>query len=77
MSSIRLTQSLSQRMVLTPQLRQRIEMLQMTSVELSELIQNEMVTNPILEEVSPHEEEWGNFGKYSRSAFERSTRSEF
>ncbi len=56
MSSLRLTQKLSQRMVLTPQLRQRIEMLQMTTLELSELIQNEMVANPVLEEVQPDEE---------------------
>lgn len=43
-------------MILTPQLRQRIEMLQMTSMELSELIDQEMVTNPILEEVQPGDE---------------------
>lgn len=43
-------------MVLTPQLRQRIEMLQMTSLELAELIEQEMVTNPILEEVQPGDE---------------------
>ncbi len=43
-------------MILTPQLRQRIEMLQMTSMELSELIEQEMVANPILEEVQPGEE---------------------
>jgi len=43
-------------MVLTPQLRQRIEMLQMTTLELSELIQNEMVSNPVLEEVQGEEE---------------------
>jgi RNA polymerase sigma-54 factor len=43
-------------MVLTPQLRQRIEMLQMTSMELSELIEQEMVANPILEEVQPGDE---------------------
>ncbi len=43
-------------MILTPQLRQRIEMLQMTTVELSELIEQEMVTNPILEEVQPGDE---------------------
>jgi len=43
-------------MVLTPQLRQRIEMLQMTSLELNELIEQEMVANPILEEVMPGEE---------------------
>ena len=43
-------------MVLTPQLRQRIEMLQMTSLELNELIEQEIVANPILEEVMPGEE---------------------
>ena len=43
-------------MVLTPQLRQRIEMLQMNSLELSELIQEELVSNPILEEVQSEEE---------------------
>lgn len=43
-------------MVLTPQLRQRIEMLQMNSLELSELIQEELVSNPILEEVQTEEE---------------------
>ena len=56
MSSLRLQTSLKQQMVLTPQLRQRIEMLQMTSVELQELIEQEMVSNPILEEVQPDEE---------------------
>jgi RNA polymerase sigma-54 factor len=56
MSSLRLTTQLQQRMVLTPQLRQRIEMLQMTALELNELIEQEMVSNPILEEVMPGEE---------------------
>src|SRR5437868_12136360 len=56
MSSLRLTHQLQQRMVLTPQLRQRIEMLQMTSLELNELIEQEMVANPVLEEVLPGEE---------------------
>src|SRR5688572_19642406 len=56
MSSLRLTTSLQQRMVLTPQLRQRIEMLQMTSMELNELIEQELVANPILEEVLPGDE---------------------
>ena len=43
-------------MVLTPQLRQRIEMLQMNSLELNDLIELEMVANPVLEEVQPGEE---------------------
>lgn len=56
MSSLKLSQRLDQRMVLTPQLRQRIEMLQMNSLELSELVQTELVSNPILEEVTNDEE---------------------
>ncbi|HEV7891746.1 MAG TPA: RNA polymerase factor sigma-54 [Pyrinomonadaceae bacterium] len=49
--SVKLTTNLSQRLVLTPQLRQRIEMLQMTSLELTDLIQQQMLENPVLEEV--------------------------
>ena len=53
---MRLTTQLQQRMVLTPQLRQRIEMLQMTSMELTELVEQELVANIVLEEVQPGEE---------------------
>ncbi|MEP6847528.1 MAG: hypothetical protein ABI999_01640, partial [Acidobacteriota bacterium] len=53
---MRLTTQLQQRMVLTPQLRQRIEMLQMTSLELTELVEQELVANIVLEEVQPGEE---------------------
>ena len=56
MSSLRLQTSLKQSLVLTPQLRQRIEMLQMTSLELSDLIQQEMESNIVLEEVQGDEE---------------------
>lgn len=56
MSSLRLTTQLKQQMVLTPQLRQRIEMLQMTSLELAELIQQELEKNAVLEEVPATEE---------------------
>ena len=56
MSSLRLTAQMQQRMVLTPQLRQRIEMLQMNSLELNDLIEVELVANPILEEVQPGDE---------------------
>ena len=42
--------SLSQRLVLTPQMRQRIEMLQMTKLELSDMILAELDQNPLLDE---------------------------
>jgi RNA polymerase sigma-54 factor len=45
----------SQRLVLTPQLRQRIEMLQMTKLELGELVSQQLAENPVLEELSPDE----------------------
>lgn len=54
--SVKLTTNLSQRLVLTPQLRQRIEMLQMTTLELTDLIQQQLLENPVLEEVPSQEE---------------------
>ncbi len=42
--------SLSQRLVLTPQLKQRIDMLAMTKMELVEAINRELQENPVLDE---------------------------
>src|SRR5215471_4067584 len=50
-----LVTQLSQKMVLTPQLRQRIEMLQMTKLELSDLVMQQLGENPVLDEVLPEE----------------------
>jgi RNA polymerase sigma-54 factor len=52
-----LSTQLSQRLVLTPQLRQRIEMLQMTKLELNELVTQQMNENPVLEELASDEVE--------------------
>lgn len=50
-----LSTHLAQRLVLTPQLRQRIEMLQMNKLELNDLVVQQLSENPVLEELSPDE----------------------
>src|SRR5262245_12195217 len=47
--------SLSQKLVLTPQMRQRIELLAMTKLELADMITTELSANPILDEIQPGE----------------------
>jgi RNA polymerase sigma-54 factor len=45
--------SLSQKLVLTPQMRQRIELLAMTKLELADMVTVELVANPVLDTVEP------------------------
>ena len=39
---------LSQQLVMTPQLQQAIKLLQMSRMELAELVQEELLENPVL-----------------------------
>src|SRR5207237_331530 len=47
----RLTQRMSQRVVMTPLLQQAIQLLQLSTLELQEVVQKELLENPLLEEV--------------------------
>ena len=58
----KLSLKLAQRLVMTPSLQQAIKLLQMTRLELQSVVTQELVENPILEEVEeqlddPTEEE--------------------
>jgi RNA polymerase sigma-54 factor len=57
----RLELKMLQKLILTPQLQQAIKLLQMPQLELSQTITNELVENPLLEEVAeePQGEEAG------------------
>jgi len=46
----KLSLKLSQKLVMTPSLQQAIKLLPMSTLELSELLNQEMVENPMLEE---------------------------
>jgi len=46
----------TQRLVMTPMLQQAIHLLQLSTLELQEVLQKELTENPVLEEVPPEEE---------------------
>src|SRR5258706_569554 len=50
-----LQQRLTQQLVMTPQLRQAIKILQVSRAELETLIDQELIENPVLEEKEPEE----------------------
>src|SRR5439155_8290575 len=53
----KLNLKLSQRLVMTPSLQQAIKLLQMSKLELQEVLTQEMVENPVLEEEKEEAEE--------------------
>src|SRR5439155_25494953 len=53
--SQKLHTKLVQKLILTPSLQQAIKLLPMSTLELSELLNQEMVENPMLEEVPTEE----------------------
>ena len=54
--SIKLALRQGQTMVLTPQLLQAIKLLQMPNLELTQFIENELASNPLLERAEEREE---------------------
>ena len=51
------TLKMSQSLVMTPQLQQAIKLLQLSRLELENLVTQEMIENPVLEESAEHDEE--------------------
>lgn len=54
--ALNLNQNLSQNQVLSPQMRQGLELLQASSMELSQMLQQALLSNPVLEQVDEFEE---------------------
>ena len=48
---------LSQKLVMTPQLCQAITILQLSALDLAELVQQELLDNPVLDQAEPPEKE--------------------
>src|SRR5512145_350154 len=49
----RLELKLAQKLIMTPQLQQAIKLLQLSRLELAQSLAQELVENPVLEEVAP------------------------
>ncbi|MFM2171659.1 MAG: polymerase factor sigma-54 [Verrucomicrobiota bacterium] len=65
MADASLHHSLTQQQTLTPQMRRSLEILQSSSLELSQMIQQAMATNPTLEQI---DEEWEDVHAEAESA---------
>ena len=53
----KLSQNQSQRLILAPQLRQFLKLLELPIFELEQKVQEELEQNPVLEETKPASEE--------------------
>lgn len=54
--ALNLNQNLSQSQILSPQMRQGLELLQASSMELSQMVQQALISNPVLEQTDEFEE---------------------
>jgi RNA polymerase sigma-54 factor len=52
-----LVQGLTQQMIMTPKMQQAIEMLQLTTIELEKYLEQQLIENPVLEEMHPENDE--------------------
>ena len=63
----RLSLRQSQRVVMTPLLQQAIQLLQLSTLELQEVVQKELLENPLLEEGRHHDALGLPEGEFHRS----------
>jgi len=63
---------LSQQLVMTPQLQQAIKLLQMSRMELLDVVQEEMLENPVLEDVADPNENQSEFATEARETKDNS-----
>src|SRR5690242_2472329 len=54
---LRLQQKMAQQLVMTPQLQQAIKLLQLSHLEMAEVLREEIEQNPVLEERGEHGED--------------------
>ena len=64
----RLEIRLSQKLILTPSLQQAIKLLPMSTLELVDMLNQEVVENPLLEEATTDEIQQGRWERTGREA---------
>src|SRR5690606_18978704 len=55
--SLQLVQKQTQRLIMTPQMQQSIQLLQLNSLELEQMVEQEMLENPFLELLDEQDDE--------------------